>query len=173
MTDPSPSFAGSDSTASTMQSLFHHVLRQPAIYAKLQSEIDSGFSAGLVSRPVQYNEALTQLPYFQACIKEAMRLRPAVGLNMTRHVPAGGAEIDGKRYPGGTRVAVNGWVIHRDKAVFGDDADVYKPERWTESEERAKVMDRYMVHVRAQTPPFRLQLHRGWRLSHSLNGDAR
>ena len=40
---------------------------------------------------ISYQEA-QQLPYFQAALKEAMRVRPAVDLNITRHVPASGAE---------------------------------------------------------------------------------
>ncbi|KAM0715931.1 hypothetical protein Q7P37_008445 [Cladosporium fusiforme] len=134
-------FAGSDSTASTMQSFCHFVLRDPAIHSHLQHEIDSATSAGTLSYFPQWNETQA-LPYFQACLKEAMRMRPAVGLNITRVVPPEGAEIGGKRYPGGTRVAVNGWVLHRDEEVFGLDASVFKPERWLEGD--AKNMDRYM-----------------------------
>jgi cytochrome P450 len=137
-----------------MQSFFHHVLRESRVYSKLLAEIDAAFDSGRVSRPVQYSEAVTQLPYFQACLKEAMRVRPAVGLNITRHVPPGGAEIDGQWYPGGTRCALNGWVLHRDKAVFGQDADIYRPERWTDDEERAKFMDKYMCQVRQSQNSF-------------------
>ncbi|KAG4217242.1 hypothetical protein PC116_g34277, partial [Phytophthora cactorum] len=32
----------------------------------------------------------------------------------------------------------------RDKATFGQDADYYRPERWLEDPENAKVMERYM-----------------------------
>ncbi|KAK5637155.1 hypothetical protein RRF57_012867 [Xylaria bambusicola] len=84
-------------------------------------------------------------PYFQACLKEAMRLRPAVGLNITRYAPSpDGVEIDGRHYPAGTRLAVNGWVLHRDTEVFGQDAEFFRPERWLEDEENARVMERYM-----------------------------
>lgn len=68
------------------------------------------------------------LPCFQACLDEAMRLRPAVGLNIYRRLPVAGLEIDGQHYPGGTQVAVNGWVLHRNKTVFGEDAEIYRPE---------------------------------------------
>lgn len=137
----SHSFAGSDSTASTMQSFGHHVLRDPTVHARLRAELDAASAAGTLSACPQWSET-QNLPYFQACLKEAMRMRPAVGLNITRLVPAEGAEIAGKRYPGGTRVAVNGWVLHRDREVFGADADVYRPERWIEGD--ARNMERYM-----------------------------
>ncbi|ETI21441.1 hypothetical protein G647_07788 [Cladophialophora carrionii CBS 160.54] len=133
-------FAGSDSTASTMQSFFWYVLANKRVYEKLVEEI---MSANL-SEMVQYNES-QNLPYFQACLKEAMRIAPAVGLNITRKVPPGGAEIDGVKLPAGTAVAVNGWVLHRHKGIFGEDADVFRPERWLEGDkEKIKLMERCM-----------------------------
>ena len=47
--------------------------------------------------------------------------------------------------PGDVEVAVNGWVLHRDKEVFGVDADEYRPERWLEG--KAKEMERHMYQV--------------------------
>lgn len=138
------SFAGSDSTASTMQSFCHHVLRSPETYSRIKSELDSATASGSLSTFPQWSE-VQALPFFQACLKEAMRVRPAVGLNITRLVPPEGAEIDGQRFPGGTRVALNGWVLHRDRQIFGEDADVFRPERWLEGGEgKAKEMERYM-----------------------------
>ncbi|GAB7358283.1 hypothetical protein MBLNU230_g2357t1 [Neophaeotheca triangularis] len=133
-------FAGSDSTASTMQSFCHHVLRSPTIYKTLVHEI---LNAGLSPCPT-WNE-VQALPYFQACLKETMRLRPAVGLNITRLVPKGGAEVDGRMFPGGTRVAVNAWVLHRDRGTFGEDCGAFRPERWLgEDEGRIRGMERFM-----------------------------
>ncbi|CAK7239412.1 MAG: hypothetical protein STHCBS139747_000842 [Sporothrix thermara] len=139
-------FAGSDSTASTMQSFFWHVLHDRHVHDTLVAEIDAAVAAGSLppAGNVSWSEA-QRLTYFQACLRESMRVRPAVGLNITRIVPPGGAELDGISLPGGTRVAVNGWVLHRDRAMFGEDADAFRPKRWTEDEERSRRMDRYMV----------------------------
>ena len=136
-----------------MQSFFHLLLSHPSSYSALLSEID----AASLSDPVTYAEA-QNLPYFQACLKEAMRLRPAVGLNITRFVPPGGLEIDGTYVPGDVEVAVNGWVLHRDRDVFGADAERYRPERWLEgkggagvgggnSGAKVKEMERHMYQV--------------------------
>jgi cytochrome P450 len=132
-----------------MQSFCHHVLREPAIYAKLKQEIDEATASGKLSEMPQWNE-VQALPYFQACLKEAMRIRPAVGLNITRLIPPEGAEIDGTWYPGGTRVALNGWVLHRNEAIFGRDVKVYRPERWLEGD--VKNMERFMFQVRILHP---------------------
>ncbi|KAK8004078.1 Tyrosine-protein phosphatase non-receptor type 6 [Apiospora arundinis] len=138
-------FAGSDSTASTMQSFFYQVLSNPRVNAALQKEIEDAMRTGAIPAEgnVEWLEAQA-LPYFQACLKEAMRVRPAVGLNITRLVPPEGVEIEGQFFKGGTRVALNGWVLHRDRDIFGEDADVFRPERWLEDEEEAKTMERYM-----------------------------
>ncbi|KAI1135597.1 cytochrome P450 [Hypoxylon sp. FL0543] len=138
-------FAGSDSTASTMQSFFWHALSAPKVYARLIDEIETAVRDGTIPSQgnIQWTEA-QNLPYFQACLKESMRMRPAVGVNISRYVPPEGIEIEGRHLPGGTRLALNGWVLHRDKGVFGEDADYYRPERWLEDPENAKVMERYM-----------------------------
>lgn len=151
-------FAGSDSTASTMQSFFSEVLRRPDIYGKLQKEIDEASRKGELSEKVTFREA-QKLDYFQACLKEALRLRPAVGVNITRLVPPGGADIDGKWYPGGTRVAVNAWVTHRDKQMFGEYADKYRPERWLENEEKARQMEKYGFWVSTGATEWRRQVN--------------
>jgi hypothetical protein len=31
-----------------------------------------------------------------------------------------------------TQVGINSWIITRDKSLYGDDADVWRPERWLE-----------------------------------------
>jgi cytochrome P450 len=106
----------------------------------LKNELDEANVNGNLSKMPQWSE-VQNLPYFQACLKEAMRVRPAVGLNITRQVPPGGAEIEGHSLPGSTRVALNGWVLHRNREIFGDDATSYRPERWLEGD--AKMMERF------------------------------
>lgn len=127
-----------------MQSFFYLVLNSPSAYAKLSKEISEAQKNGQLSEIVTYAEAQA-LPYFQACLKEAMRLRPAVGLGIYRRTPPEGVDIDGKHYPGGIEVAVNGWVLHRDAAIFGEDVEVFRPERWLEGD--AKLMSSHLYQV--------------------------
>ena len=153
----SSSFAGSDSTASTMQSFFWHILDSKPVYQSVVRELEKAVKGGVIPATgnLSWNES-QNLPYLQACLKEAMRVRPAVGLNITRLVPPEGAELDGHFFPGGTTIATNGWVLHRDKDVFGQDADDFRPERWLEDEEQAKRMERYMFQVSSPDLPFSL-----------------
>lgn len=113
------------------------------VYQKLVNEL----LTNELSDIVQYKEAQS-LPYFQACLKETMRLQPAVAFNITRNVSEGGATIDGVWLGAGTKVAVNAWVMHRDVNVFGADADKFNPERWiARTSEQLKTMDRCMFQV--------------------------
>lgn len=131
-----------------MQSFFWHVLADKRVYNAIQEEMTKAVSEGKIPEKgnISWNEA-QGLHYFQAALKEAMRVRPAVGLNISRVVPPEGAELDGQFFPGGVDVSINGWVLHRDPIVFGEDADIYRPERWLGDVEEAKRMERYMFQV--------------------------
>lgn len=72
-------------------------------------------------------------------------------------MPAEGAEIDGYQIPGGTIVGVNAWVIHRNTDIFGNDVDIFRPERWVEaSDEKLSEMKRNMFSVSRLFQPTRL-----------------
>lgn len=134
--------AGSDTTAIALRSIIHNLITSPMCYNKLLREIDEWQEAGRLSDPVKESEA-RQMPYLQAVVKEAMRLHPSVGMLLERHVPKGGVTICGKFFPEGYVVGINPWVVGRDKGVYGEDADVFRPERWLEADaERLKEMER-------------------------------
>jgi cytochrome P450 len=122
-------FAGSDTTAIAMRSIVDNLLRHPEALAKLQAELDNAFTNGQLSLPIRYAQA-SKLPFFAACVKEGMRLHPSVGLHLPRIFPEGGCQLAGHYFPAGSRVGVNPTVIHRNTAVFGEDANQFKPERW-------------------------------------------
>jgi hypothetical protein len=81
-------------------------------------------------------------------------MHPGVGYPLERIVPAEGAEICGYNVPGGTVVGMNAAVVHRDKHVFGADADTFRPERWTEEGASGdlKHMDRALLTVGDEIP---------------------
>ena len=82
-----------------------------------------------------------------------MRVRPTVGSPFDRVVPKGGAVLNGQFIPEGTDIGITGWVTQRDKTVFGEDADFFRPERWIEVDEmQVRRMDKNMLAV--STSPF-------------------
>jgi cytochrome P450 len=76
-----------------------------------------------------------------ACVKKAIRLHAPFGLPLERVVPAGGATICGMWLEEGTVVGMNAWVANRHKPTFGDDVEVWRPERWLCVESKRKIME--------------------------------
>ena len=114
----------------------HFILSNDSAYEKMMAEVDEATKAGLLSSVPKYDEVHRHLPYYTACVKEALRLYPSAPATLARVVPAGGMVIEGLHVPGGTEVACNPWTIGRDKSLYGPDADIFRPERWLESEEQ-------------------------------------
>ena len=124
-----------------MRAVIYFLMRDPKAMKRLQTEVDEATAHGQLSNPVHYAQAI-KLPYLCACIKEAMRFHPSVGLTLPRLIPASGAHISGHMIPGGYRIGVNAAVVQYDKSIFGADADSYNPSRWLGD---TKKMDRHML----------------------------
>ena len=136
--------AALDGLAALISPFVDHVLRRPAVYQKIVAEIQSADARGLLSRPiVQYDET-TALPYFMACLYETLRFETPAQTILPRYISSEGLDL-GKNIivPAGTEMAASPFIIHRDRATFGDDADTYRPERWLESQERNQHMEKY------------------------------
>jgi cytochrome P450 len=100
-----------------------------------------------ISNPITDAEA-RRLPYLQAVIKEGLRIYPpATGL-MSKEVPAGGDTVKGFFMPGGTGIGWTTLGLMRNVKIWGEDADVFRPERWfegTPEEIRKREIDMEMV----------------------------
>jgi cytochrome P450 len=154
----SMAFAGSETTAISLSSVFYYLLKNPRCMQKLINELDEKAREGYFKDNehglVTWGES-QGLVYLDACIKEAFRLHPAPGLPMERVVPAQGADIGGRFVKGGTIVGVSAWVVHRNREIFGEDVEVFRPERWIvregagvvkeEEEKRVKEMGGVML----------------------------
>ncbi|KAJ9616125.1 hypothetical protein H2204_014069 [Knufia peltigerae] len=154
--------AGSDTTGISLRSIFYYLMKSPESMKKVIEELDQAEKAGQLSDFVTWKES-NNLPYLQACIKEALRMHPAVGLLLERYVPKGGVELAGKYIPEGTIVGVNPWVAARNKDVYGSDADTFKPERWLEaSPEKLAEMDRASLTFTFPNPDHQWKVRGGW-----------
>lgn len=125
--------AGSDSTTDVLRSTVYLLAGNPPAYAKLRAEVDAAVSAGLVApgQVIKYTEAL-KLPHLKACIWEALRMFPPLFGLKSKAAPKGGDNVNGVYYPEGTEVCQCDDAIMRRTDIFGDDANVYRPERFTE-----------------------------------------
>ncbi|KAK4500978.1 hypothetical protein PRZ48_006784 [Zasmidium cellare] len=128
--------AGSDSTTGVLRAIFFLLAGSPPAYAKLRAEIDkntptSGF--------IPYKDAL-KLPYLQAVIYEALRLYPPLFGLKSKCAPPEGETVNGTFYPPGTEICICDDAVCRRKDIFGDDSEVFRPERFLESDEGPRRM---------------------------------
>lgn len=138
--------AGSDGFGSASTAFIASVCSRPDIFQRLMDEINDAIAAGKLSYPVPtYVEVSQHLPFYAACIKEALRLNPSGATLLPRVVCPGDPELilNGRQVPIGTEVAMNPWIAHRDAGMYGDDAEEFKPDRWLVDPAIAKVYEKY------------------------------
>jgi cytochrome P450 len=102
------------------------LITSPGAYNTLQREIDG---ASAVSTPITWTQTQT-LPYLQSVVRESLRLwHPFCALGSKR-VPPGGDNVNGFWVPGGTDISQGYHALGRSEDLWGDDAHVFRPERW-------------------------------------------
>jgi cytochrome P450 len=130
---------GTDTTATALRQTVFYLSTNPAAYRRLQDEIDG--VVGKVTRPVIADGEAKELKFLGACIKEATRIWPPIA-GLQPKCSNVDDVICRVKVPAGTNVAVGWFEILRNKSVFGEDADVFDPMRWLETDpERLKEME--------------------------------
>jgi cytochrome P450 len=123
---------GSDSTATAIRMTLLYILTNPVIYTKLMQELKA--NSHNISSPVIKSSEARQLPYLQSCIKEGLRMWPPISSLQSKISPPGGETVNGVFLPGGVEVAVSQVATHRRKDVYGDDANIFRPDRWIDAD---------------------------------------
>lgn len=139
--------AGADTTALALRSAFYYCLRDQRIWKRLQQE---SLAAGLHKKtPVSYKDAHS-IPYFEAVVREALRILPGVSMPLERYVPQGGYRLsNGSLLPEGSVVGMNPYLICRDKAIYGEDSEDFRPERWLRDEEGGETEEQFETRLAA------------------------
>ncbi|CAJ2509358.1 Uu.00g143840.m01.CDS01 [Anthostomella pinea] len=119
--------AGSDTTAISLSGIFFYLTGDPRRCEKLVDEIRTVFEA---TEDIVYGPRLLSCTYLKACVDEGMRLTPTSPSELPREVLPGGLRVKGEYYPPGTIVGTVPWANSRSADIFGEDAEVYRPERW-------------------------------------------
>ena len=78
-------------------------------------------------------------------IKETLRFFPVTPWNFPRVVPEGGLTVGGHFFKAGTLASTNPWVLHRNRDIFGPDAEIFNPLRWLDP--ASKALDQYLITV--------------------------
>ena len=118
------SAAGAETSATTLSWWTLAMIAFPEVQRRAQAEIDAVVGR---SRLPGFDDA-PRLPYVCATMKEVFRWRPTVALGL-HHVSREEDWYEGMYIPKGTICIANVWQCNRDRAVFGEDADEFRPER--------------------------------------------
>jgi cytochrome P450 len=120
--------AGHETTASAMTWAIYLLCRYPEAQRKVREEL-------LASRSVINNPAMpissmemARLPYLNAVLNETLRLFPSIPLSVRE--AESNQIIQGHFIPKGTTVIICPWAINTSKALWGEDALDFIPERW-------------------------------------------
>lgn len=155
--------AGADTTSVGIKAVIGPILRDPLRYRRLQSELDDAYKASGIAlgQPISYN-ILKDLPFLQACIREGCRIHPSIIYQLPRHAPASGVQLEGFFIDSSSTISTSPLAQNRCTAIFGNDADEWKPERWIpgeiHTEEQIRFMEKNLATVSSRPPidPFPL-----------------
>ncbi|KAI0713903.1 cytochrome P450 [Earliella scabrosa] len=131
--------AGVDTTSNSLSRILHLLAENPDVQEKLRKEIHEAEER--YSKVIPYDE-LSQLPYLDAICRETLRVHAPVNLSARQALtdtvlplaePIRG--VDGKMMteipiPKGTFFFLNLRACNTNKALWGEDALEWKPERW-------------------------------------------
>ncbi|RDW58480.1 hypothetical protein BP5796_12410 [Coleophoma crateriformis] len=128
--------AGRDTTASLLSFLWLVLSQHPDVFDKLRSTVINEFGTYQNPRNITFS-SLKSCSYLQWCLNETLRLFPTVPINGRRSIkdttlPRGGGP-DGLSpifIPKNTEVNYSVYCMHRNKELWGENADDFIPERW-------------------------------------------
>ncbi|GMS94736.1 hypothetical protein PENTCL1PPCAC_16911 [Pristionchus entomophagus] len=125
--------AGFDTTSNSLSYLTHFLANHRDVQQKLVDEIDSF----LTDNETFEIDRLSDLKYMEAVIKESLRHYPLANVALTREC-TNACEIGGFRFEVGDSIQTDTWSLHKDKTIWGDDAEEFRPERWLEPSSRPR-----------------------------------
>ncbi len=120
--------AGHETTSGLMSFTLYYLLNNPDILERAYEEVDRVLGRDISATPTI--KQVNQLTYINQILSEALRLWPtAPALGIAPYED----EIVGGKYKlkKGTFVTVLSLMLHRDKSVWGENADTFDPENFS------------------------------------------
>jgi len=118
------SSAGFETTSTTLMWWTFAMVAFPEVQSRAHAELDAVVGR---ERLPTFADA-PHLPYVRAIIREVIRWRPVLPLGLP-HIAKDEDWYEGMFIPKGVTCIANIWQCNHDRAVFGDDADDFRPER--------------------------------------------
>ncbi|OJT08558.1 Docosahexaenoic acid omega-hydroxylase CYP4F3 [Trametes pubescens] len=128
---------GMDTTSNALSRILHLLAEKPGVQERLRAEIVEARGG----TDIAYDD-LVKLPYLEAVCRETMRLYPPVqfviraaakdmSLPLFKPIQALNSSLMSEvAVPKDTMIVLHSWGCNTNKAVWGDDAYEWKPERW-------------------------------------------
>lgn len=124
--------AGHETTSGLLSFAVHYLMTRPDVLARARAEVDEVLGGALAPT----YEQLHRLTYLDQVLAETLRLWPtAPGFTRT---PLEDTVLGGYAVPAGTPVTVLSGMLHRDRSVWGEDAEEFEPDHFA-PERRAQL----------------------------------
>ncbi|CAB4440115.1 unnamed protein product [Rhizophagus irregularis] len=126
--------AGRDTTAQELAWMMYNVMVNPNVEGKLVEEVNSLLSE---NNPIPKYDDIKQFEYTQATFYETLRLHPAVPISIKLC-------LKDDMLPNGTPIYAgelvnwSSWATGRDERIWGENAKIFSPERFLNSEDGLK-----------------------------------
>lgn len=119
--------AGHETTAAAMVWAIYMLCINPGIQTRLRAEIRAKLPSVEEEKEATSFD-IDHMPYLNAVCSEVLRYYPPVPVTVRE--AAVDTSICGQYVPKGTTVFIAPWATNKDKALWGEDADKFVPERW-------------------------------------------
>jgi cytochrome P450 / NADPH-cytochrome P450 reductase len=133
--------AGHETTSGMLSFAIYYMMQNPDVLAKAYAEVDRVLGPD-IAEPPSYTQ-VTQLDYIGKILKEALRMWPTAPAYSV--APYKDSEIIGGKYEIKKKYQTVVLIpsLHRDKAIWGDRADIFDPENHTREKEAARPLSAY------------------------------
>ncbi|XP_020248619.1 cytochrome P450 704C1-like [Asparagus officinalis] len=126
--------AGKDTTAGTLSWFFYMMCKHPSVQEKVAEEVKKVTKRNGKIQVDEFavtltEEALNRMQYLHAALTETLRLYPAVPMDV-KCCFSDDTLPDGLNVDKGDLINYQPYAMGRMKFLWGEDAEVFRPERW-------------------------------------------
>lgn len=118
---------GWDTTAFALTQTSYYLLKHDGVLTTMRAELGTAWPQQ--GDTPTYQELLN-LPYLDAVIKESLRLMHGALSRLTRINPTATEQYKSWTIPPKTKISMSTSDVNLDKSIWGDDVEVFRPERW-------------------------------------------
>lgn len=132
--------AGHETTSGLLSFALYFLLNTPEAMAKARAEVDHVFGPDPAVKPTYAQ--VNRLVYVLQVLKESLRMfptAPAIAMAAKEDTTIGGRYTIKKR----NMVIMHALALHRDKSVWGEDADRFNPDHFSREAERERPVNAF------------------------------